>query len=209
MQPVLALEFDAAHFNDTKACLDWLAQSDYEYLLNMKNFRLRPRNKCIWLSGEARKVFAFSNNVWKYPNLFLSRPDPYVAILKRAGTETFQPVDIPVPLPKTIEREQKNAERKIARQEAEQLRNEKRKAERKAKREAKEEVKRLAKEEGKTNKRKATNASEGEGENWKSKKKTKKGKSQGSTEVFMDFPQPSPMQRQESGLTDLGEFTLE
>ena len=41
MQAVLALEFDANYFLDAKACLDWLERSEYDYVLNLRGFRLK------------------------------------------------------------------------------------------------------------------------------------------------------------------------
>ena len=130
MQAVLALEFDAHHFEDQKSCLQWIEKSEYDYVLNLKGFRLKLRKKCTYLSGEPRKVFAFYSNLWRYPNLYLARPDPYVAILKKTGTEVYGSTDLPAPLPETVEKEVKRAEKQATRQEKEEKRREKRKEER-------------------------------------------------------------------------------
>lgn len=130
MQAVLALEFDANHFLDDKSCLEWIAKSEYDYVLNLKGFRLKLRKKCIYLCGEPRKVFAFYTNQWRYPNLYLARPNPHVAVLKKTGTELYLPVDLPEPLPETVEKVEKRAEREVTRKEKER---EKRKERRKRK----------------------------------------------------------------------------
>ena len=130
---ILAVEFDAAHFCDIKNCHAWLKNSDYDYLLDTNSFRLRQRKKCIYLSGESRKVLAFYNNLWKYPHHSIERPMPHVAIVKKTGTEAFTPVDLPEQLPETVERNEQKAEKLAARQEKERERREKRKAERKEK----------------------------------------------------------------------------
>ena len=130
MQAVLALEFDANHFLDDKSCLEWIAKSEYDYVLGLKGFRLKLRKKCIYLCGEPRKVFAFYTNQWRYPNLYLARPNPHVAVLKKTGTELYGPVDLPEPLPETVEKVEKRAEREVTRKEKEEKRREKRKEER-------------------------------------------------------------------------------
>jgi hypothetical protein len=131
MQTILALEFDAVHFQTSQSCLEWLRNSDYDYLLTTRGFRLRLRKKCIYLKGESRKVFTFYNNLWKYHNQLLERPEPHVVIVKKMGTQTFQATDLPEDLPSTVEREEKKAEKKAIREEKEAERREKRKQKRK------------------------------------------------------------------------------
>lgn len=131
MQTVLALEFDALRFPTSQSCLDWLKQSDYDYLLQTRGFRLRLRKKCIYLKGESRKVFTFYKNLWKYANQLLERPEPHVVVVKKTGTQAFQSVDLPEDLPSTVEREEKKAEKRALREEKEAERREKRKQKRK------------------------------------------------------------------------------
>jgi hypothetical protein len=115
MQPILAIEFDADHFTTKEACYRWLGKSDYEYLLEMRGFKLQHRKKCTYLSDEVRGVYAYSNNLWKYPNQCMVRPDPYVVILKKHGTEVFNAVDLPPVLPRTLARIEEKKEKLVAR----------------------------------------------------------------------------------------------
>jgi hypothetical protein len=132
MQPILAIEFDADHFVTKEACYRWLAKSDYEYLLEMRGFKLQHHKKGTYLSDEVRGVYAYSNNLWKYPNQCLVRPDPYVVIIKRHGTEVFSEVDLPAVLPKTLARIEEKKEKRAARLERDRRRRQEKKEEKKA-----------------------------------------------------------------------------
>ncbi len=135
MEHILALEFDANHFTDSKSCIDWIKKSDIEYMARIQGFRLRLRKKCIFLTDETRKVWSWYNNLWKYPYLIMERPDTHVVIVKKTGTQSFVPVDIPEPLPDTVEQLQKRAEKKALSEEKAKQRKEKQKLKRKADRE--------------------------------------------------------------------------
>lgn len=134
MAHILSLEFDAHHFQDRKSCIDWLQQSDFDYMARLQGFRLRLRKKCIFLTGESRKVWSWYNNLWKYPYTILERPDVHVAVVKKTGTQVFGPVDIPEQLPTTVEQVEKRAEKKAISEEKARVRREKQKLKRKAER---------------------------------------------------------------------------
>lgn len=134
MAHILSLEFDAHHFKDRKSCIDWLQQSDFDYMARLHGFRLRLRKKCIFLTGESRKVWSWYNNLWKYPYTILERPDVHVVVVKKTGTQVFGPVDIPEQLPTTVEQLERRAEKKAISEEKARVRREKQKLKRKAER---------------------------------------------------------------------------
>ncbi len=121
-------------FKERKDCIEWIKNSDIDFMARLQGFRLRLRKKCLFLTGETRKVWSWYNNLWKYHYLIMERPNPHVAILKKTGTEAFGPTDIPEQLPDTIKQLEKRAEKKALSEEKARQRKEKQKLKRKAER---------------------------------------------------------------------------
>lgn len=134
---VLALEFDAHHFQDAKSCFAWLQDSGLDYITGYQGFRLRLRKNSLFLTGETRKVWCWYHNLWRYPDHTVLRPNVHLAVVKSVGDYVFKSNDIPEQLPETIQRMEKQAKKQAIRQENEQKRREKQKLKRQAQREKK------------------------------------------------------------------------
>lgn len=108
---ILGIEFDQLLGYDTlEACLKWINNSQYWWVLKFKNFNLRKRKNGFWISGEKRQVFAWTGELWRYKSLKITRPEPGVVVVDDGIGEpgVFSPTELPPPLLETVH---KNAEK--------------------------------------------------------------------------------------------------
>lgn len=110
---IVAIEFDYEQFKTIEKCTEWLTSNSRDWYLKIQGFRLRLRKDPRYLTYESRKVFSYYSDQWKYPNLKLSRPDPYVVVLEKSGTEIYQIGDLPPLLPQTIRKVAQMEEAKV------------------------------------------------------------------------------------------------
>lgn len=128
---IAAIEFCQQSFPTQDNCLAWLSQSTkFEYLLRMKDFKLRSQKKSMFLTSERRRVWAYYVNTHKYRSLNLERPVPTAVVVTAGDSTPFAPVDLPTLLPSTVEKNQKKDERDLAKKKKQQERKEKRREER-------------------------------------------------------------------------------
>lgn len=124
---ILAIEFDCERFSKTEDCENWLKASSFDSLLQVKGFRLRHRKRPNFLTYEPRSIFSYYANLWKYKSYELERPEPYVVVVRRTGSEQFPIVDIPPLLPQTKVKAEKIATSLKKRKEKQMAAREKRK----------------------------------------------------------------------------------
>jgi len=118
------IEFDKERFPTPDSCKEWLSNSsEWNHVPKLTDFKLKSRKQSQFLTAERdRAVWTFSQDTWKYPHLSIDRPEVYVCIVKKQGTESFCPTDCPPLKPTTLKKEQEKQlklEKKKERHEAE------------------------------------------------------------------------------------------
>jgi hypothetical protein len=103
---IVGIEFDQVAFPHSVKAEQWLRERvEYEQLSKRQRWRLTNVARSKWMSKEGRKVFAwYSENLWRYSSLEVTRPDPYVMVVWGL-VATFDDTDIPALYPHTVQKE--------------------------------------------------------------------------------------------------------
>jgi hypothetical protein len=132
---ILGIEFDQTHFLTIDACREWLVNTVWDYLLQLKTFRpLKKKTPVFLISEKGRPVWSwYSDKFPLYTHYAVARPNSHVVIIDADPKATLFPAELmPLLQPETIrKRELKakaEAERKIKKASEREKNNEKRKA---------------------------------------------------------------------------------
>lgn len=115
MTQILAIEFDFKHYPNKIDCINWLQQSLWSDLLQVKSFRLRTNTNARYLTQERKRaVWRYDIGVAKAEGVRWIRPSPYIIVGTQYG-EKWPSTDIPPLLEETIKHETEKKERFTAR----------------------------------------------------------------------------------------------
>jgi len=124
MTQVVGIEFCAEFFKDEKACMDWIAQSEWPDLgTRVKGMKLKKNNNARILTPERkRQVWQWNNFYGSADRLEIKRYSNAPVVVVVCVGKKFAPTDYPPLLKKTIEHEsqkKKRHEERVAKQRAE------------------------------------------------------------------------------------------
>lgn len=103
---VVGVEFDRTKYETTVECEDYLNSfPDLMYLMERKTFRMKSTIS-RFMSDENRKIWSWYD-LWQCKEIKVERPNAYVVILRRIGSDQWERSDTPIPLESTQEKRRK------------------------------------------------------------------------------------------------------